>query len=84
MDALDKAIAAAGGVGALATQIEVTQTAVSNWRARGTVIPPVHCAAIERAAGGAVTRRDLRPDDWWRIWPELVNDEFPAPEAKAA
>lgn len=34
---------------------------------------------IERESKGAVTRRDLRPDDWHLIWPELVNDEFPAP-----
>lgn len=40
---------------------------------------PEYCTAIERATGGAVTRRDLRPDDWHRIWPELVTSEFPAP-----
>lgn len=28
---------------------------------------------IERHSGGAVTRRDLRPDDWHLIWPELVD-----------
>jgi DNA-binding transcriptional regulator YdaS (Cro superfamily) len=27
--------------------------------------------ALEQRSGGAVTRRDLRPDDWQRIWPEL-------------
>lgn len=30
------------------------------------------CVAIERATEGAVSRRDLRPDDWERIWPELA------------
>jgi len=30
--------------------------------------------AIERATGGVVTRKDLRPDDWWKIWPELAED----------
>jgi len=33
---------------------------------------PTHCVAIERATDGSVTRRDLRPDDWHLIWPELV------------
>jgi DNA-binding transcriptional regulator YdaS (Cro superfamily) len=28
--------------------------------------------AIERATNGLVTRRDLRPDDWKAIWPELA------------
>lgn len=27
---------------------------------------------IERESRGAVKRWDLRPDDWHRIWPELV------------
>jgi DNA-binding transcriptional regulator YdaS (Cro superfamily) len=40
---------------------------------------PESCVAIERATDGKVTRRDLRPDDWHRIWPELVTEEFPAP-----
>ncbi|WP_222846712.1 transcriptional regulator [Chitinolyticbacter meiyuanensis] len=30
------------------------------------------CVDIERASGGAVRRRDLRPDDWLRRWPELA------------
>lgn len=34
---------------------------------------PANCVAIERATGGAVTRRDLR-DDWHLIWPELLKD----------
>ena len=29
-------------------------------------------ADIERITAGAVTRRDLRPDDWQRVWPELA------------
>ncbi len=36
--------------------------------------------AIERESAGAVTRRDLRPHDWWLIWPELVTDEHPIPQ----
>jgi len=31
------------------------------------------CVAIERATNGAVTRKDLRPNDWASIWPELVD-----------
>lgn len=30
------------------------------------------CAAIEAASCGAVTRKQLRPEDWARAWPELV------------
>ncbi|RYG96184.1 MAG: hypothetical protein EON58_12625 [Alphaproteobacteria bacterium] len=36
-------------------------------------------ARTEFATEGAVTRRDLRPFDWCRIWPELLagSDESP-------
>lgn len=29
------------------------------------------CVRIERESGGQVGRKDLRPDDWREIWPEL-------------
>ena len=44
---------------------------------------PENCVALERATNGAGTRRDLRPTDWPRIWPELVTPEHPAPIAEA-
>jgi DNA-binding transcriptional regulator YdaS (Cro superfamily) len=30
------------------------------------------CVAIERESVGAVTRKDLHPDDWAANWPELI------------
>jgi DNA-binding transcriptional regulator YdaS (Cro superfamily) len=36
-----------------------------------------HCLAIERATNGVVRRQDLRPDDYWLIWPDL-----PAPASQ--
>ena len=33
---------------------------------------PLMAARIEQATKGAVTRQDLRPDDWKAIWPELT------------
>ena len=84
MEALNTAIGVTNGVGELARLIGVGQSTVSNWKARGGFVPVEHCAAIERATAGAVTRRDLRPDDWHRIWPELVTAEFPAPEPAPA
>ena len=75
MKALDLAISTVGGVGKLALALGVTQPVISNWRARGTTPDAIHCVAIERATGGAVTRRDLRPDDWHLIWPELAHKD---------
>lgn len=73
-EALNAAIDAAGGVSMLASAIGVGQSVISNWRARCTVPSASYCVAIERATGGAVTRRDLRPDDWQSIWPELATE----------
>ena len=58
---------------------------VSNWKARGTLIDPLSCTAIEEIPGCPVKRWDLRPDDWYRIWPELIGKEgAPAVPMKAA
>jgi DNA-binding transcriptional regulator YdaS (Cro superfamily) len=35
-------------------------------------VPVGHAAAIEKFTGGAVTRKDMFPDSWERIWPELA------------
>lgn len=46
--------------------------------------PPALAREIEtECAAGAVRRWDLRPDDWHRIWPELIGAES-APTAPAA
>lgn len=71
MDALDKAIRIVGSQKALGEACGVWQTAVSQWRSRGSV-PAEYCASIERATKGAVMRWDLRPEDWRVIWPELA------------
>ena len=44
--------------------------------------PAERGAALERACGHEVRRWDLRPDDWHRIWPELIGTEG-APDVPA-
>lgn len=75
---LDTAARLAGGRLTLANMLGVSAAAVGNWKIRGA-IPIEHCAAIEQATGGAVTRIDLRPDDWQKIWPELAVSEEKQP-----
>lgn len=53
-------------------------------RTVGQLLGAELCVNIERATSGAITRRDLRPDDWHRIWPELVTTEHPVPASEAA
>ena len=38
----------------------------------GQKLGPELCVRIERESGHAVTRKDLRPEDWELIWPELA------------
>jgi DNA-binding transcriptional regulator YdaS (Cro superfamily) len=36
---------------------------------------PELAVAVERESKGRVRRWDLRPDDWYRIWPELIDTD---------
>lgn len=64
-----------------ARRLDLPAALVSQWRTKSRPIPAERCPAIETATHGEVTRRDLRPDDWWLIWPELVTEDHPAPAA---
>lgn len=75
MSALQKAISTVGTQAGLAALVGVKQQHIWNWLNRGDLVPPEHCAVIERACEGSVRRWDLRPDDWHRIWPELIGAE---------
>lgn len=51
----------------------------------GRLPDTMNCVAIEMATKGAVMRWDLRPDDWYRHWPELADRPgAPAIPLKAA
>ena len=55
-----------------ATKIGVTQGMVYQWLTRSRPVSPEKCVAIEKETNGKVSRKDLRPDDWELIWPELA------------
>ena len=73
---------------ALAKLIEVAPSFVNQWIKSDRPIPIPTCVLIEQRTEGAVRRWDLRPTDWWLIWPELIGTEgapaVPEPEARAA
>ncbi|AOJ10359.1 transcriptional regulator [Burkholderia mayonis] len=77
---IERAIAIATSQASLAKAVGVTQQTVSNWLTTG-VIRPEHCSEIERVTDGEVSRRELRPNDWFRIWPELTNQTSSPSEA---
>ncbi|MBU3595112.1 helix-turn-helix domain-containing protein [Polynucleobacter sp. 86C-FISCH] len=71
MDPLNKAIEYVGNAGALASKLKVVPSTIANWKARTGMVPPKYCAKIEQITGGAITRQDLRPNDWLEYWPDL-------------
>lgn len=54
---------------------------------KGQLLSVPRCVDVERESGGAITRKDLRPLDWIKNWPELAGtptarratDPLPAP-----
>lgn len=71
-NAISRAVGAVGGQSRLAAAIGVTPPAIADWRKGVRPVPIERCVQIERVTAGSVRRWDLRPDDWWRIWPELI------------
>lgn len=57
-----KAVEACGGQARLAEKVGVSLSAVNQWVHGLRPVPPARCLDIEGAAGGVVTRYDLRPD----------------------
>jgi DNA-binding transcriptional regulator YdaS (Cro superfamily) len=68
-----------------ARQLSVNPDQIRQWRHKydGRQPSPESCVQIEQKTKGLVRRQDLRPDDWHRIWPELVKAK-PRKPAKAA
>lgn len=55
----------------LAERLFVSSSYLSQMASGRCSISPARCVEIETATNGKVSRRDLRPDDWQKIWPEL-------------
>lgn len=60
-----------GTAASLAKAIGVSPSYLSQMASGQSPISPERCVAIEKETGGVVSRRDLWPDGWDRIWPEL-------------
>lgn len=56
----------------LASAIGVSLGMISQWVNKTRPVSTERCVSIEKATNGQVTRKDLRPDDWAVIWPELL------------
>jgi DNA-binding transcriptional regulator YdaS (Cro superfamily) len=66
-----------------AVQVGTTVGHLNNFSYGYTKLAPEVCVSIEQVTKGDVKRWDLRPDDWYRIWPEIIGIEG-APEVPEA
>lgn len=76
-------IDALGGTLAVAALVGVKPPSVSGWKDAGRIPADkrIRLAPIAESLG-ITTRKELFPDDWHRIWPELIGTEG-APDAPA-
>jgi DNA-binding transcriptional regulator YdaS (Cro superfamily) len=68
-----------GSQRSLAQKLSITPVLISQWANELRPVPPERCVEIEVATKGEVSRKDLRPNDWQKIWPELA-----APKSRRA
>jgi len=61
-----------GSASRLAAEIDAYHSDVSDWTNGKRPIPVKFAVAIEISTAGIVSRKDLFPDDWRAIWPELT------------
>lgn len=88
VNAIAQVVEICGGPTKVAAALSVTAQAVCFWRDGKRRLPVEYIPTLERLAGFAVRRWQIRPNDWWLIWPELIGTEgappVPAEEARDA
>ncbi|PIT22387.1 hypothetical protein BGI36_03455 [Snodgrassella communis] len=55
----------------LADAIKDHPSNISLWKSGKKPVPPYKCSLMQLVTNGAVTRKDLRPFDYQKHWPEL-------------
>lgn len=72
-----------GNATKLAAALEIPLSYLSQMATGDRSVSPEKALSIERATDVKVTRQELRPSDFWKIWPDLAN-LAPEPTSKAA
>ena len=68
----------------LAAALRIPISYLSQMASGNRAISPERAVAIEGATGGQVTRKELFPESWQRIWPELDRSKRTKPQAAQA
>ncbi|RCS56792.1 transcriptional regulator [Parvibium lacunae] len=64
-----------GAQAQLAKDLGVSPVLIHQWAMEKRPVPIVRCLQIEQMTSGYVSRQELRPHDWQRIWPELLESQ---------
>ncbi|WP_284402317.1 YdaS family helix-turn-helix protein [Acidovorax sp. SUPP2825] len=74
-----------GRAASLARGLGVKPVVISRWGSGSKPVPIERCIAIERLTGGLVGRKDLRPNDWQDVWPDLsASESVPATKGEVS
>jgi len=66
-----------GRAAELARHLKVKPVNVSRWQKKQKLVPARYCLRIEAWSAGAVTRQELRADDWRDYWGDLGTTSVP-------
>lgn len=64
-----------GGQTNMAKSLGVSRSQMSQMVSGHCPISNERCVVIENLTSGLVSRKDLKPDSWEKIWPELAHKE---------
>lgn len=72
-----------GGMADFARRCGITAIYLSQLAARqdGRTPSPKLCNVMVRESYGALTRQELRPEDYWEHWPDLPDPAHPEQQA---
>lgn len=62
-----------GKAAQIAKEMDVSPSYLSQMVAGTAPISPARAVLFEQVLSGAVTRKDIYPNDWHLIWPELIS-----------
>lgn len=61
-----------GNATRLVAALDIPLSYLSQMASGNRSTSPERALAIERFTDGVVSREELRPDDFWKIWPDLT------------
>ena len=71
MNLKDYITAQHGNATRLAKELEIPLSYLSQMSTGERAVSPEKAFSISKLTDGAVTRQELRPTDFWKIWPDL-------------